>query len=116
MSVISLYRSSAIMKENEDVILKSDEPFSIKFLASAVCTKGLYISLKGDEKSVEILRIVLVLYNECIGLKKKSSSQKVRPSSSCDPVFIDDFCHTIKAPLNGFSASSLSKSAFFHTS
>ena len=70
MALISLYRSSAIMKENEDVILKSDEPFSIKFLASAVCTKGLYISLKGDEKSVEILRIVLVLYNECIGLKK----------------------------------------------
>ena len=114
MALISLYRSSAIMKENEDVILKSDEPFSIKFLASAVCTKGLYISLKGDEKSVEILRIVLVLYNECIGLKK--SFKKVRPSSSCDPVFIDDFCHTIKAPLNGFSASSLSKSAFFHTS
>ena len=61
------------MKENEDVILKSDEPFSIKFLASAVCTKGLSVislekSLQKEEKSVEILRSSFGS-NEWIGLK-----------------------------------------------
>ena len=61
------------MKENEDVILKSDEPFSIKFLASAVCTKGLLCNISGknlqkNEKSVEILRSSFGS-NEWIGLK-----------------------------------------------
>ena len=66
------------MKENEDVILKSDEPFSIKFLASAVCTKGLsVISLeKVCKRRKNLLRycvVVLVLING-LALKVLSKS------------------------------------------
>ena len=66
------------MKENEDVILKSDEPFSIKFLASAVCTKGLLCNISGKnlQKKKNLLRycvVVLVLMNG-LALKVLSKS------------------------------------------
>ena len=102
------------MKENEDVILESDEPFSIKFLASAVCTKGLLCNISGknlqkNEKSVEILHSSFGP-NEWIGLK--SPLKKLGQVQAVILCSLMIFATHQGMALNGFSAASSRQDVF----